>query len=78
MNSEVNPLSANPGKWSNTLKQFTQTHLNTLKHTLHNSVFISRVNRALKAKCMMHNFHFIDSSSIKKEHIWKSSLQLNR
>ena len=34
--------------------------------------------RTLKAKCLIHNFHFIDNSNIKKEHLWKNSLYLNR
>ena len=35
-------------------------------NTLRNLAFISVVNKTLKAKCFMHNFHFIDNSNIKK------------
>ena len=42
-----------------------------------NLAFISAVNKTLKAKCLMHNFHFIDNSNIKKELIWQDSLHLN-
>ena len=47
-------------------------------NTRRNSAFISAVNKTLKAKCFMHNFHFIDNSNIKKEHLWKDGLHLNR
>ena len=43
-----------------------------------NSAFISTVKKTLKTKCIMHNCHFIDNSNIKKEHLWKDGLQLNR
>ena len=43
-----------------------------------NSTFISAVKKALKAKYLMHNFHFIDNSNIKKVYLWKDGLQLNR
>ena len=46
-------------------------------NTRQNSDFISAVNKTLKAKCLMHNFHFIDNSNIKKEHLWKDGLYLN-
>lgn len=46
--------------------------------TLHNLAFISALTKALKAKCLMHNFHFVNNWSIKKEHLRKDSLHLNR
>ena len=46
-------------------------------NTRRNSTFISAVKKALKAKCLIHNFHFIDNSNIKKEHLWKHDLHLN-
>ena len=46
-------------------------------NTQRNSAFISAVNKTLTAKCLMHNFHFIENSNIKKEHIWKDGLHLN-
>ena len=39
--------------------------------------FISAVNKTLKPKYLMHNFHFIDNSNIRKEHPWKDGLHLN-
>ena len=47
-------------------------------NTRRNSTFINAVNKTLKAKCLMHNFHFIDNSNIKKEHLRKDGLHLNR
>ena len=47
-------------------------------NTRRNSAFICAVNKTLKAKYLMHNFHFIDNSNIKKEHLWKDGLDLNR
>ena len=47
-------------------------------NTRRNSAFICAVNKTLKAKYLMHNFHFIDNSNIKKEHLWKDGLHLNR
>ena len=41
-------------------------------------VFITAINGNMKAKCLMHNFHFIDHSYIKKEHLWKEGLSLIR
>ena len=46
--------------------------------TWRNSAFISAINKILKAKCLMHNFHCIDNSNIKTERLWKDSLHLNR
>ena len=43
-----------------------------------NSKFISTGNKTLKAKRLIHNFHFIDNSNIKKKHLWKDGLHLNR
>ena len=43
-----------------------------------NLAFIIVGNKTLKARCLMHNFYFIDNSNIKKDHIWKDGLNLNR
>ena len=40
--------------------------------------FISAVNNILKDKCAKYQFHFIDNSNIKKKHLWKDDLHLNR
>ena len=42
------------------------------------SAFISAVNNILKDKCATYQFHFIDNSNIKKKHLWKDDLHLNR
>ena len=42
------------------------------------SAFISAVNSILQHKCAVHQFHFIGNSNIKKEHLWKDGLHLNR
>ena len=47
-------------------------------NTLRSSDFISPVNNILQDKCATHQFHFIDNSNIKKEHLWKDGLHLNR
>ena len=47
-------------------------------NTRHSSVFISAVNNILQDKCVTHQFHFINNSNIKKEHLWKDGLHLNR
>ena len=47
-------------------------------NTRRSSAFISVVNNILQDKCATHQFHFIDSSKIKKEHLWKDGLHLNR
>ena len=41
------------------------------------SAFNRVVNKILQDKCATHQFHFIDNSNIKKEHLWKDGLQLN-
>ena len=40
-------------------------------NTRGNSAFISAVNNILQDKCATNQFHFIDNSNIKKEHVWK-------
>ena len=47
-------------------------------NTRRSSAFISKVNNILQDKCATHQFHFIDNSNIKKEHLWKDGLHLNR
>ena len=47
-------------------------------NTRRSSAFISAVNNILQDKCATHQFHFIDNSNIKKEHLWKNGLHLNR
>ena len=47
-------------------------------NTRGSSAFISVVNNILQDKCAAHQFPFIDSSKIKKEHLWKDGLHLNR
>ena len=47
-------------------------------NTRRNSAFISAVNNILHDKCATYQFHFIDNSNIKKEHVWKAGLHLNR
>ena len=47
-------------------------------NTRRSSAFISAVNNILQDKCATHQFHFIDNSNIKKEHLWKDGLHLNR
>ena len=42
------------------------------------SPFISVVNNILQDKYATHQFHFIDNSNIKKQHLWKDGLHLNR
>ena len=42
------------------------------------SAFISTVDNILQDKCAVHQFHFVDNSNIKKEHLWKDGLHLNR
>ena len=42
------------------------------------SAFISAVNNILQDKCATHQFYFIDNSNIKKEHLLKDGLYLNR
>ena len=42
------------------------------------SAIVSAVNNILQDKCATHQFHFIDNSNIKKEHLWKDGLHLNR
>ena len=39
---------------------------------------IGAVNKVLQDKCATHQFHFIDSSNIEKEHLWKEGFDLNR
>ena len=46
-------------------------------NTRRSSGFISAVNNILQDKCATHQFHFIDNSIIKKEHLWKDGLYLN-
>ena len=46
-------------------------------NTLLNFVFINAINKTLKATCVMHNFHFIDHSNIKKEHFWEKALHFS-
>ena len=46
-------------------------------NTRRSSAFISAVNNILQDKCAT-QFHFIDNSNIKKEHLWKDGLHLNR
>ena len=47
-------------------------------NTRRSSAFISVVNNILQDKCATHQFRFIDNSNIKKEHLWKDGLHLNR
>ena len=47
-------------------------------NTRRSSAFISAVNNILQDKCATHQFHFIDNSNIKKEHLWKVGLHLNQ
>ena len=47
-------------------------------NTRSSSALISAVNNILQDKCATHQFHFIDNSNIKKEHLWKDGLHLNR
>ena len=47
-------------------------------NTRSSSAFISAANNILQDKCATHQFHFIDNSNIKKEHLWKDGLHLNR
>ena len=47
-------------------------------NTRHSSAFISVVNNILQDKCATHQFHFIDNSNIKREHLWKDGHHLNR
>ena len=47
-------------------------------NTRRSSAFISAVNNILQDKCATHQFHFIDNSNIKKEHLWKDGLHLKR
>ena len=47
-------------------------------NTRRSSAFISAVNNILQDKCATHQFHFVDNSNIKKEHLWKDGLHLNR
>ena len=47
-------------------------------NTRGSSAFISAVNNILQDKCATHHFHFIDNSNIKKEHLCKDDLHLNR
>ena len=47
-------------------------------NTRRSSAFISAVNNILQDKCATHQFRFIDNSNIKKEHLWKDGLHLNR
>ena len=47
-------------------------------NTRHSSAFINAVNNILQDKCAIHQFHFIDNSNIKKEHLWKDGLHLNQ
>ena len=47
-------------------------------NTRRSSAFINAVNNILQDKCATHQFHFIDNSNIKKEHLWKDGLHLNR
>ena len=47
-------------------------------NTRRSSAFISAVNNILQDKCTTHQFHFIDNSNIKKEHLWKDGLHLSR
>ena len=47
-------------------------------NTRRSSAFISAVNNILQDKCATHQFHFIEHSNIKKEHLWKDGLHLNR
>ena len=47
-------------------------------NTRRSSGFISAVNNILQDKCATHQFHFIDNSIIKKEHLWKDGLYPNR
>ena len=42
------------------------------------SAFISAVNNIIQDKSATHQFHFIEHSNIKKEHLWKDDLHLNR
>ena len=42
------------------------------------SAFISGSNKVLQDKRTMHQFYFIEKSNIKKEHLWKDGLCLNR
>ena len=42
------------------------------------SAFISAVNKILQVKYATNQFYFIDNSNIKKEHLWKDGLHLNR
>ena len=46
-------------------------------NTRRSSAFISAVNNILQDKCATHQFHFVDNSNIKKEHLWKDGLHLN-
>ena len=47
-------------------------------NTRRSSAFMSGVNNILQDKYVTHQFHFIDNSRIKKEHLWKNGLHLNR
>ena len=46
-------------------------------NTRRSSAFISVVNNILQDKCATFQFHFIDNSNIKREHLWKDGLHLN-
>ena len=47
-------------------------------NTRRSSSFISAVNNILQDKSATHQFHFFNNSNIKKEHLWKDGLHLNR
>ena len=47
-------------------------------NTRRSSAFISAFNNVGRDKCGTHQFYFIDSWNMKKEHLWKDGLHLNR
>ena len=51
---------------------------NAMINIRRSSAFISAVNNILQVKYATNQFYFIDNSNIKKEHLWKDDLHLNR
>ena len=51
---------------------------NAMINIRRSSAFISAVNNILQVKYATNQFYFIDNSNIKKEHLWKDGLHLNR
>ena len=51
---------------------------NAMINIRRSSAFISAVNNILQVKYATNQFYFIDNSNIKKQHLWKDGLHLNR